>query len=324
MRVLRQAPERAGAPVALTIGNFDGVHLGHKTMLKRLVEVARSKHLVATVMTFEPQPQEFFAPDQAPARLASLREKLELLDAHGVDTVFVCRFDYRMAQISADDFVGRIVHRALGTKWLLVGDDFRFGARRSGNFDLLMSLAPRYGYEVEATRSILHEGTRVSSTAVRARLEAGDLDGAAALLGRRFSICGRVEHGDGMGTGLGYPTANVRLNRLKAPLAGIFVVEVEGLGDHALPAVASLGVRPTVSNRGRAVLEVHLFDFKRDIYGQRVQVRFLAKLRDEAKFSSVDELVSQMDRDAARAREYFRARGVSFAMHSKAGGRGGR
>ena len=204
---------------------------------------------------------------------------------------------------------------------MLVGDDFRFGSRRSGNFDLLMSLAPRYGYEVEATRSILYQGARVSSTAVRARLEAGDLDGAAALLGRRYSICGRVERGDGIGTGLGYPTANVRLNRLKAPLAGIFVVEVEGLCDRALPGVASLGVRPTVTSRGRAVLEVHLFDFKRDIYGRRVTVRFLSKLRDEAKFSGVDELVLQMDRDAARAREYFRARDVSLNMNVQAGGR---
>jgi riboflavin kinase/FMN adenylyltransferase len=321
MRVLRWPPVRAEQSVALTIGNFDGVHLGHRTMLKRLVEVARSRKLAAAVMTFEPQPQEFFAPDQAPARLASLREKLKLLDAAGVDTVFVCRFDYRMAQISAADFVARIVHQAFGTRWLLVGDDFRFGARRSGNFDLLVSLAPRYGYEVEATRSILHEGTRVSSTAVRARLEAGDLEGAAVLLGRRYSICGRVERGDGIGTGFGYATANVRLNRLKAPLAGIFVVEVEGLGDRALPGVASLGVRPTVTNRGRAVLEVHLFDFSGDIYGRRVNVRFLSKLRDEVKFADVDELISQMDRDAARAREYFDRHGVSTAMSLTAGSR---
>ncbi|HUU71307.1 MAG TPA: bifunctional riboflavin kinase/FAD synthetase [Burkholderiales bacterium] len=324
MRVLRRAPVQAEQSVALTIGNFDGVHLGHRTMLERLVGVARSRNLAAAVMTFEPQPQEFFAPDQAPARLASLREKLELLHAAGVDTVFVCHFDYQMAQISAADFVARIVHQALGTKWLLIGDDFRFGARRSGDFDLLMSLAPRYGYEVEATRSVLHEGTRVSSTAVRARLQAGDLDAAAALLGRSYCICGRVERGDGIGTGFGYPTANVRLNRLKAPLAGIFVVEVEGLGDRVQPGVASLGVRPTVTSRGKAVLEVHLFDFNRDIYGRRVRVRFLSKLRDETKFASVDELVKQMDRDAARAREYFDMHGVSPAQSMCASGRAGR
>ena len=321
MRVLRRAPVQIDQSVALTIGNFDGVHLGHTTMLKRLVEVARARELSATVMTFEPQPQEFFAPDQAPARLSSLREKLELLQAAGVDTVFVCHFDYRMAQIPANDFVAHIVHQSLGTKWLLVGDDFRFGARRSGNFDLLMSLAPRFGYEVEATRSILHEGTRVSSTAVRASLEAGELEAAAALLGRAYSICGRVERGDGIGTGFGYPTANVRLNRMKAPLAGIFVVEVEGLGDQALPGVASLGIRPTVTSRGQAVLEVHLFDFDRDIYGRRVRVRFLSKLRDEAKFASVDELVSQMDQDAAQARAYFDTHSLASASSLRAGNR---
>jgi len=319
MRVLRRAPVRAEQPVALTIGNFDGLHRGHRTMLARLVEVAQQRGLVSAVMTFEPQPQEFFAPDQAPARLTSLREKLELLGGAGVDMVFVCRFDYRMAQISAEEFVERIVHRALATKWLLVGDDFRFGARRSGDFEMLASLASRYGYEVEATRSITLEGTRVSSTAVRACLEAGNLDAAAQLLGRRYGICGRVERGDGIGTGFGYPTANVRLNRLKPPLTGIFVVEVDGLGERALPGVASLGVRPTVTSRGRAVLEVHLFDFSDDIYGKRIAVRFLSKLRDEAKFSSVDALVAQMDRDAQRAREYFRQHGVSLALNRKAG-----
>ncbi len=319
MRVLRRAPVRAEQPVALTIGNFDGFHLGHRTMLARLVEAARARRLAAAVMTFEPQPQEFFAPDQAPARLTSLREKLELLHAAGIDVAYVCQFDYRMAQVTAEQFVERIVHRGLGTRWLLVGDDFRFGARRSGDFDLLVSLAPRYGYEVEATRSVLYEGARVSSTAVRACLLAGDLDRAAQLLGRRYAICGRVEYGDGIGTGFGYPTANVRLNRLKPALTGIFVVEVDGLGERPRPGVASLGVRPTVTSRGRAVLEVHLFDFSGDIYGKRIAVRFLSKLRDEAKFSSVDALVAQMDRDAQRARDYFAQHGVSPAVNLKAG-----
>jgi len=306
MRVLRQAPEKSDQPVALTIGNFDGVHIGHKAMLTRLIDAARTRGLCPAVMTFEPQPQEFFAPDQAPARLTSLREKLELLDAAGIDLVFACHFDYAMAQMAADRFVERIVYAALATRWLLVGDDFRFGARRSGDFDLLASLAPKYGYEIEKTGSIMLEGTRVSSTVVRARLDAGDLEGARRLLGRRYAITGRVEHGDGIGSGLGYPTANIRLGRSKAPLAGIFVVEVEGLGPHPLPGVASLGVRPTVKRQGRPVLEVHLFDFGREIYGHRVSVRFLAKLRDEKKFASVDELVVQMGRDAQQARDYFR------------------
>ena len=308
MRVLRQAPEQTDQQVALTIGNFDGVHIGHKAMLTRLIDAARQRGMPSVVMTFEPQPQEFFAPDQAPARLTSLREKLELLDAEGIDIVFVCRFDYAMAQMQADRFVERIVYSALGTRWLQVGDDFRFGARRGGNFDLLASLAPKYGYEIEKTGSILLEGTRVSSTVVRACLDAGDLEGARRLLGRRYTISGRVERGDGVGSGLGYPTANVRLGRSKAPLSGIYVVEVEGLGAQPLPGVASLGVRPTVKRQGRAVLEAHLFNFDRDIYGRRVSVRFLAKLRDEEKFASVDDLVVQMGRDAQQAREYFRHR----------------
>ena len=308
MRVLRQAPEQTDQQVALTIGNFDGVHIGHKAMLGRLIDAARQRGMPSVVMTFEPQPQEFFAPDQAPARLTSLREKLELLDAEGIDIVFVCRFDYAMAQMPADRFVERFVYGALGTRWLQVGDDFRFGARRSGNFDLLASLAPKYGYEIEKTSSIMLEGTRVSSTVVRACLDTGDLDGARRLLGRRYTISGRVERGDGVGSGLGYPTANVRLGRSKAPLSGIYAVEVEGLGAQPLPGVASLGVRPTVKRQGRAVLEAHLFDFDRDIYGRRVSVRFLAKLRDEEKFASVDDLVVQMGRDAQQAREYFRHR----------------
>ena len=210
----------------------------------------------------------------------------------------------------ADRFIERIVHSALGTRWLQVGDDFRFGARRSGNFDLLASYAQKYGYEIEKTGSVMLDGIRVSSTVVRACLDAGDLESARRLLGRRYAISGRVERGDGVGSGLGYPTANVRLGRSRVPLSGIYVVEVEGLGPRALPGVASLGVRPTVKHQGRAVLEAHLFDFDRDIYGRKVSVRFLLKLRDEEKFASVDELVVQMGRDAQQARDYFRSRDV--------------
>lgn len=316
MRVLRRAPERADQPVALTIGNFDGVHMGHQIMLKRLVAAARKRDIPSAVLTFEPQPQEFFAPDQAPARLTNLREKLELLDAAGIDMVLVCRFDYEMAQMPADRFVARIVSAGLATRWLLVGDDFRFGARRSGNFDVLASLASRYGFEVETTGSIMHECTRVSSTAVRECLGRGDLAGAGRLLGRPYTISGRVEHGDGVGSGLGYPTANVRLSRLRAPLAGIFVVEVDGVDSEPRRGVASLGVRPTVKQQGRAVLEVHLFDFDRDLYGKRLRVRFLAKLRDEVKFASVDDLVAQMGRDAQQARDFFVRRDGSAGGHS--------
>jgi len=305
MRVFRGIPARADVPIALTIGNFDGVHLGHRAMIARLTEVARRHRLPVAVMTFEPQPQEFFAPDQAPARLTSLHEKLEILRDCDVDRVYVCRFDYVFAQLPANEFVWRILRDGLAVRRLLVGDDFRFGARRSGDFALLEALASRSGFEVEAMTSVVVAGERVSSTVIRGRLERGDLSGAQKLLGRRYSIAGRVVDGDKLGASIGYPTANVQLKRSKAPLSGIFVVEVEGLGPQPLPGVASLGVRPTVKERGRPTLEVHLFDFDERIYGRRIGVRFLKKLRDEQKFAGIDALVAQMDRDAAAARDYF-------------------
>ncbi len=308
MRVFRGIPARADVPIALTIGNFDGVHLGHRAMIARLADVARRRGLPVAVMTFEPQPQEFFAPDQAPARLTALREKLDLLCECGVERVYVCHFDYAFAQLTADEFISRILHDGLAARWLLVGDDFRFGARRAGDFTLLKSLAPSFSFEVEAMASVVAAGGRVSSTAIRARLQQGDLRGAQQLLGRPYSISGRVVDGDKLGARLGYPTANVQLKRAKAPLSGIFVVEVEGLGPAPLPGVASLGVRPTVKERGQPTLEVYLFEFNERIYGRRIGVRFLEKLRDEQKFADIELLVAQMDRDAEQARQYFARR----------------
>jgi riboflavin kinase/FMN adenylyltransferase len=308
MRVFRGIPARADVPIALTIGNFDGVHLGHRAMIARLAEVASRYELAVALMTFEPQPQEFFAPDQAPARLTSLHEKLEILRSCDVDRVYVCRFDYAFAQLGANEFVSRVLRDGLAVRWLLVGDDFRFGARRSGDFTLLKALASPSGFEVEAMTSVVAVGERVSSTAIRGRLENGDLNGAQQLLGRPYSITGRVVDGDKLGTKIGYPTANVQLKRSKAPLSGIFVVEVDGLGPRPLPGVASLGVRPTVTERGRPTLEVHLFDFHGRIYGRRIGVRFLEKLRDEQKFADIDALVAQMDKDAEQARGFFARR----------------
>lgn len=308
MRVFRGIPARADTPIALTIGNFDGVHLGHRAMIVRLAESARSRGLPVSVMTFEPQPQEFFAPDQAPSRLTALREKLEMLAACGVDRTYVCHFGYRFAQLSADEFVSRILQEGLAVRWLLVGDDFRFGARRAGDFAMLRALAPRAGFEVEAMASVTASGVRVSSTAIRGCLERGDLDAAESLLGRRYAITGKVVGGDKLGAKLGYPTANVQLKRLRAPLSGIFVIEVGGLADKPLPGVASLGVRPTVKDRGRPTLEAHLFDFGQALYGRRITVRFLKKLRDEQKFADLDALVAQMHLDASMARDYFHHR----------------
>jgi riboflavin kinase / FMN adenylyltransferase len=308
MRILRSVPAAAETSVALTIGNFDGVHLGHRAMLARLKETAAESALPPCAMTFEPHPREFFAPDRAPARLTSLREKLELLAAAGLARTYICRFDYRFAQIAAEDFVERTLVRGLGVKHVLVGDDFRFGARRAGDFSLLEAHATRLDYTVEAMGSVTLDGVRVSSTAVREALETGDLSRAEMLLGRPYSISGRIVRGDGLGRQLGYPTANIRVQHNRPPLFGIFAVEVSGVAESPLRGVASLGVRPTVKQGAEPVLEVYLFDFSADVYGRHARVDFLHKFRDETKFPDLASLTQQIARDVDAAREFFAAR----------------
>ena len=308
MRISRTIPIAADTPVALTIGNFDGVHLGHQAMLARLSAAARERALPSCVMTFEPHPREFFAPDQAPTRLTSLREKLELLERAGVDRVHICRFNFDFAKTAPEDFLERLLQRGLGARWIQVGDDFRFGARRAGDFSMLKSAGSRCGFEVHAMTSVMVDGVRVSSTAVRERLAAGDMEGAQHLLGRPYSISGRIVHGDGFGRQLGCPTANVLMKHNRPPVAGIFAVEVHGLDGAALPGVASLGVRPTVARDARPCLEVHLFDFNRDIYGRHIKVEFLHKFRDEEKYADVETLKRQIALDVENAKRYFAAR----------------
>jgi riboflavin kinase/FMN adenylyltransferase len=311
MRILRSVPIAAEAPIALTIGNFDGVHLGHQAMLSRLRVCARDEGLPPCAMTFEPHPREFFAPDQAPSRLTSLREKLELLAMYAVERTYVCRFSYPFAQISAEDFIERVLVRGLGVRHLLVGDDFRFGARRSGDFALLKQHASRLRYAVEAMSSVTLDGERVSSTGVRKALERGDLALAARLLGRPYSIAGRVMRGDGLGRVLGFPTANVQMKHNRPPLSGIFAVEVSGVRDSPVRGVASLGVRPTVKQQGDALLEVYLFDFTGELYGRHLRVDFLRKFRDEQKFADLAALTQQIAADVASARVYFAQRDVA-------------
>jgi riboflavin kinase / FMN adenylyltransferase len=305
MRVFRTIPARADIPIALTIGNFDGVHLGHQAMLERLRREAAARALPAAVMTFEPHPREFFAPDQAPTRLSSLREKLETLAALGVDRAYVCRFSYDLARTPPEVFVERVLVRGLSVRWLLVGDDFRFGARRAGDLKLLQSLAAEGGYVVDSISSVTIAGRRVSSTAIRAALAEADLDLAAQLLGRPYSISGRVIGGERIGRTLGFPTANVRMRHNRPPLQGIFAVRVHGIGSVPLPGAASLGVRPTIHAQGAPTLEVHILDFERDIYGRHVRVEFLRKLREELKFSDVETLREQIARDVQETRLYF-------------------
>jgi riboflavin kinase / FMN adenylyltransferase len=309
MRIVRHLPARPAAPVALTIGNFDGVHLGHRAMVGLLIDAAKKRQLAACVMTFEPHPREFFAPDRAPTRLTSLREKLELLEELGVEQVHVRRFDYNFARVSAEEFIEQVLVTGLNVRWVLVGDDFRFGARRHGDVTMLRDALGRRGVEVAQMQTVLLDGIRVSSTAVRERLARGDLQGAALLLGRPYSISGRVVGGEQLGKRLGFPTANLQLKHNRPPLGGIFVVEVLGLDQRPLEGVASLGVRPTVKESGAPVLEVHLLDFARDIYGEHLQVRFLHKLRDEKKFADLETLKRHIATDVDDARRFFRRGG---------------
>ena len=292
-------------PVALTVGNFDGIHLGHQAMLKRLVDEALRRTLASCVLTFEPHPREFFAPQSAPTRLASLREKFELLAAHKVERAHVQRFARAFAALEPEAFVEQVLAKRLKARWLLVGDDFRFGARRAGDLTLLKRLGGRYGFDVEIMPVVMREGVRVSSSAIRSALAAGDLASAQALLGRPYSISGRIVHGRKLGRELGFATANVQLKHNRPPLTGIYAVRVHGIGAAARPAVASLGVRPTITASGRAVLEVHLFDFSGDLYRAHVRVEFLHKIRDEEKYSGLDALKAQIGRDCEAARSFL-------------------
>jgi riboflavin kinase / FMN adenylyltransferase len=302
MQIFRHFPEHPVAPSALAIGNFDGMHLGHQAILKRLSEVAEAEHLVCSLLTFEPHPREFFNPGNAPARLTSMREKLELFAEHGVENAYVCQFDAAFAALNAENFIQQVLRRSLDARIVLVGEDFRFGAGRAGGVQDFSSS----GIRVESLPDVLLDGARVSSTAVRQALSGGDMVQAKRLLGRHYSISGHVVHGDKLGRLLGYPTANVQMHHDKPPLTGIYAVKLSGLEQGDLPGVASLGVRPTMKQDGNPTLEVHLFDFDRDIYGQHVRVHFLKKIRDEEKFPDMEALKRRIALDEQAAREYFK------------------
>ena len=305
MQVTHGTIKLGGGPVGLTIGNFDGVHRGHHAMLQTLVAKSRALGLPSCVLTFEPHPREFFAPAAAPTRLARLREKLELIAEAGVDRVHILRFDARLAALDAARFIDDVLLGGLGARWLLVGRDFRFGARRSGDFALLEAAAARSGFGLEAMPEVMNSGERVSSSGVRAALAAGNLKRAARLLGREYTMSGRVAHGEKLGRRLGFATANIVLRR-RPPLAGVFAVEAELEETHAVQrGVASVGRRPTVKEDAPPLLEVHLFDWAEDIYGRHLRVKFLAKLRDEEKYDGLEALRSAIARDVTRAKDYF-------------------
>ena len=321
LRSGREMSKDAAGGVALTIGNFDGVHLGHRAMLRRLAEKARELKLACSVLTFEPHPREFFAltaapsraAQAAPARLSRLREKLELIAQEGIDRTHVLRFGAALAALPAERFIDEMLLKGLCVRWLLVGRDFRFGAKRAGDFALLQAAAGRAGFGLEAMADVTVDGERVSSSRVRAALAAGDFAGAERLLGRAYVMSGRVAHGEKLGRTLGCPTANIVLRR-KPALSGIFVVEVElEEGEEMRHApwrgVASVGRRPTIKQDAAPLLEVHLFDWQGDLYGRHLRVVFRSKLREERKYDGLEALRVAIAGDVKQARAWFKDNG---------------
>ena len=320
MHVFRGFHHPGIAPAcALTIGNFDGVHRGHQAMLALLANEAHHRGITSCVLTFEPLPRDFFAqraghPERAPTRVSTLRDRLAELERCGIGQTVVLRFDERLAGLSPDDFIERVLVRGLNTRYVLVGDDFRFGARRAGDYALLDEAGARHGFDVARMMSYEVHGTRVSSSAVREALAAGDMPRAAALLGRPYSISGHVQHGRKLGRELGFPTLNLRFGHPRPAAMGIFVVRTHGLGAEPLAGVASLGRRPTVEDDGRVLLEVHCLDWPASLgrdgaYGRLVRVELLAKLHDERRYPSLDVLREAIARDESDARAWFAAHG---------------
>lgn len=289
-----------------TIGSFDGVHRGHRAIIDQLLTQAQVLNLPSVVMVFEPQPYEFFSGEKAPARLMRLRDKIRALSACGVDRVFCLQFNQRLRQLSANDFIKQVLVDGLGIKSLVVGDDFRFGCDRTGDFSLLQKAGEEYGFSVYDTCTLQDGGERISSTRIRLALEAENFAEAERLLGHAYTMQGRVVYGQQLGRTIGVPTANVRLHRYRSPLNGVFAVRLRIVGTAEwLLGVANVGVRPTVGGETRPILEVHLLDFEGHLYSSEVEVLFDKKLRDEQKFPSFDALKEQIYRDITQARTFF-------------------
>lgn len=319
MKVFRGLPAPGQrAPCALTIGNFDGVHRGHQALLAHVRDTASHLGLLASVMTFEPHPREFFArqagtPEKAPSRISNLRDKLQSLSKCGIDQLVIERFNTRLATLSPDDFVREILVEGLQVKWLMVGDDFCFGAKRAGTIATLVEAGQKYGFEVHSMPTVVHNGIRISSSALRDTLKVSDFRGACDLLGYPYMISGRVAHGKKLGRTIGFPTLNLPIHHKRPTVNGIFVVQIHGLGDKPVPGVASMGVRPTVDDSGHVLLETHLLDYSGDCYGKLIRVEFLHKLRDEEKYIDLPTLTAAIRKDVDDARAWFTARG-GFAI----------
>ncbi|MCH8846267.1 MAG: bifunctional riboflavin kinase/FAD synthetase [Proteobacteria bacterium] len=293
-----------------TIGNFDGIHLGHQAIISQLKEIAGKHDLPTVIITFEPQPQEYFSPGNAPARLTRLREKIEEMERLSVDRLICLRFNSELASLSPRDFVKRLLIEGLDIRHLVVGDDFRFGKDRQGDYATLEKMADEFGYQLEHTATCSFAGERISSTRIRQALANDDLNLARELLGRDYAISGRVVHGDKRGKSLGFPTANMELHRLHSPVAGVYVTRVhimrrrQGADETIHPAVTSVGTRPMFDGEGMR-LETHILDFDESLYAKHIRVVFLKKLRAEDNFSNVDDLIKAIATDIENARQYF-------------------
>ncbi len=302
-------PRPAARDAVLAIGSFDGVHQGHRALLDRVVREAGDLGIAPAVLTFEPLPRELLFPDRAPPRLSSLSAKLHAFAEAGIEIAYLCRFNRAFAALTPQEFSQRLRERH-GARRVLVGRDFRFGAKRAGDVALLAAEGRRLGFAVETHATVEDGAERVSSTRVREALASGELDLAARLLGRPYAICGRVVHGAKLGRNLGFPTANIALPPGRPVMTGVFAVRCTGAATRGLEGVASLGYKPVVASNGPATLEAFLFDFSGDLYGRRLSIEFLKKLRDEAKYASIDELVAQIRRDCDAARTWFRETGT--------------
>ena len=289
----------------LTIGNFDGLHLGHLAVIKKLAERGQELGLPVVVMVFEPQPLEYFLGDNAPSRLTRLREKVIEFSKLPVDNLLIVSFNRAFANGDAEQFIEDVLVKKLNIKHLVIGDDFHFGKARRGNFGLLMEKGKDYGFSVEDTGSCYVDNQRVSSTLIRDALGEGDLAQAKHLLGRCYSICGRIAHGDKRGRTLGYPTANIRMFRKNTPINGVFAVTMTGIEGREYQGIANVGTRPTFSGGSKVILETHLFDFNKEIYGCYVEVHFKQKIRDEMHFQSLEQLQAQIIKDVLSAKDIF-------------------
>lgn len=303
-------------PSAVTIGNFDGVHLGHQAILSRVQRLASERDLASTVITFDPHPRAWFAlrgqrPELIPTQISGLRDKLQALNENGIRQIVLQRFNQAFADMSALDFIEQLLVKGLNTRWLLVGEDFRYGHKRSGDINLLRRAGQKYGFDVETIADVPDsQGQRISSSEVRKALAVGSLSRTRHLLGHEFRISGHIIHGEKLGRTIGYPTLNIRVPTQCAARSGIYAVRAHGLGPNPINGVASLGVRPTVTESGRLMLEVHLLNSQVSAYGKLVCIEFLKYLRDEEKFPDLPTLISAIDTDAQNAKDYFALHGL--------------